>query len=321
MTQERMNDPFYGSAYGSTMELKGLRCTLHMPKALERKEVGGIEVAQSLPPYNPRAAFSVEEYPGCPDNWMRSSPDAASYFVPIVPGYGMWLDFNYNQSNHSRHVAAVVSIQGVNAITGLKTDKVTLEQYKNNCPRHDKPFGGERFCEDCRYKWDAQNYLASNATPHDMFWLDGFRAKDGEVRQFIFTEETMRGVAAQILGEERVFALGIAFFLSKEQKSQTKYSIRYRGWHEEVVASVHTLGAARSASLGARGIEVGAGAKISQRIYPDPENLDFWQDVPAGVIYINYVNVEEAQEILAAGKRDLTNKGEGFMGNLRVGNP
>lgn len=68
-------------------------------------------------------------------------------------------------------------------------------------------------------------------------------------------------------------------------------------------------------------LEIAGGARIDQRIHDDPETLDFWQDEPAGMIYVNYVPEEEVEQIIAAGERDLTAGGEGFMQHLAVGNP
>lgn len=72
-------------------------------------------------------------------------------------------------------------------------------------------------------------------------------------------------------------------------------------------------------SLGPSKMEVAAGAKIRQRVYPDPENLSFWQEQPAGILYVNYVDERTAQEILRHKPRDLTAGGEGFLSNLQVG--
>src|SRR3989344_2724328 len=203
---------------GNEMAVNGLYTTLNMPPALEQRFDGaGNERALPLPPYNPRAAFVVDEYLACPKNWMHSAPGEASYFVPVLSEHGLWLDFNKNV-RHSHYVSVAISVQGVNAITGEKTNGFGLEQYREMCPKHKAQFGHERFCEACGYQWDAQNYMSSNAQPRGFFWIDGFRAKDGVVRQFVFTEEEMRGIAKQLIGADRVFAIGIAFYLSKLPK-------------------------------------------------------------------------------------------------------
>lgn len=348
-----MNDEFSRGA--TTMEVNGLVCTLNMPAAIKsRKGDDGQEVTHGLPTYGPRAAFRVSEYDeACPESWVRGSAEEASYFVPVLSEHGLWLDFNDNRA-HSHHVAVLISVQGVNPITGRPVGDDKLEQYRVNCPVHKVKFGEERFCKACGFKWDAQNYLAGNATPYPYFWLDGFRAADGVVRQYVFTEETERGVAAQILGAERVFAIGIAFYLSKEPKPPAPETI-WRGSNHLLASGLdHSYGypsnggyippsqrrvraslrASRVYSravigasvdhdaylvVNAPALEIAAGAKINQRIYRDPEKLDFWQKDPAGRLYINYCSVEMARSIIAAGKKDLTAGGEGFMQELKVG--
>jgi len=155
-----------------------------MPKAVQRQYLAnGEEKAVGLPPYAARSAFPVDEYPAAPDSWMHGSASESSYFVPIVPEHGMWLDFNTNYV-HTHHIAIVPSIQGINPITGLKSDPIRLEQYKNMCPKHQAEFRQDRYCNDCNFKWPAQNYLNTVSTPHGKLWLDGFRAEDGVVRQW-----------------------------------------------------------------------------------------------------------------------------------------
>ena len=200
------------------MESNGFFCGFNMPKALvSSKGANGEEVQHGLPEYNWRKSYLIDEYPACPPTWMKSEGKLTSYFVPIKEGDGMWLDFNKN-TNHSHHIAVVISIQGVNALTGLACESPNLEQYIECCPKHNKKFGANRFCEECGFKWPKQNYLCTTATPSGYFWLDGFRAANGTVCQYILTEKTMRGVASNIIGSKRVYAIGISYFLSKDVK-------------------------------------------------------------------------------------------------------
>jgi len=189
-----------------------------MPDALHGDQVFG------LPPYSPRNAYLVDEYPSCPKNWMRSKGITKSYFVPILEDKGMWLDFNQNISNNpNHHVAVLISVQGVNPITGLPCKDSSLEQYLEKCPKHKVEFGPDRFCPKCNYKWPKQNYLCSTTTPLGLFWLDGFRNIDGMVRQYILTEEKIKGVAKNIIGKNRVFAIGISFYISKKRIETPKH--------------------------------------------------------------------------------------------------
>ena len=206
------------------MESNGFFAGLNMPEALISQKGNEEEVSQGLPPYKRRSSFLVDEYPACPKDWMPSEGRLASYFVPIQNDHGMWLDFNKN-ADKNHHVAIVVSIQGVNAITGLPCNDAQLEQYIDECPKHKKKFGPNRLCEEkgCGFKWPKQNYICTTTTPLGYLWLDGFRAANGAVQQYILTEKTMRGVASNIIGSKRVYAIGISFFLSKEPKPPMVY--------------------------------------------------------------------------------------------------
>jgi len=109
-----------------------------------------------------------------------------------------------------------VSVQGINPVTGKKVTQLNLEQYREKCPVHNVAFLQDRFCPECNYAWPAQNYIST--TTGQMLWIDGFRNEKGEVRQYIITEDITRGVAAQVIGDDRVWAIGFAFYLSKESR-------------------------------------------------------------------------------------------------------
>lgn len=66
-------------------------------------------------------------------------------------------------------------------------------------------------------------------------------------------------------------------------------------------------------------LDIAAGAKIDQKVYLDPNDLDFWQEKPAGMLYINYCPSEQAIAIITKGKKDLTKGGEGFLAGLNAG--
>ena len=196
--------------YDSVMKCNGMQCILNMPEAVKGKG------KHRLPPYKERRAFLVDEYPACPDNWIRSSGRMKSFFIPVQEGAGMWLDFNENQ-DHEYDVAVVISVQGVNPITGLPCTDTSMEQYADKCPKHNIEFGPDRHCKKCGFNWPKQNYLCSSSSTGD-FWLDGFRSIEGVVRQYVLTQEKMKGVASHIIGKDRVYAIGLTFYLSKNKK-------------------------------------------------------------------------------------------------------
>lgn len=205
-----------------TMEINGFYAELHNPEKLEGQHVHG------LPPYSKCEEYIVDDFPACPDNWMHGSSLAQSYFCPVLPR-GMWFNFTRNAS-HSHDVAVVTSVQGVNPITGPMSDgkpaELRMEQYRHKCPKHDTEFRSNRFCEQCNFEWPAQNYLSTTSGVH--LWIDGFRTEKGETRQYVITKDCSLGVAAQMLGDKRVWAIGFAFYKSKTPKPEPKYEpIKY----------------------------------------------------------------------------------------------
>jgi len=158
----------------STMKVKELSTVLHIPKKLNTIMQNGKEIAQQLPMCNPVESYVVDEYPACPQMWVNGSSLASSYFLPVEEGRGLWLDFN-GCWDSEYDVAIVVSVQGVNPLTGQKTDELRLEQYKDKCPIHNVSFKQDRFCPECKFKWSAQNYITTTSTPEGYLWIDGFR--------------------------------------------------------------------------------------------------------------------------------------------------
>jgi hypothetical protein len=239
------------------MTVNGLSVGLNMPEALKTSGTGETEFVHSLPPYRPRRAYLVDEYPACPDSWMRSSGRVKSYFVPVLKDAGLWLDFNGCWS-HAHYAAIVVSVQGINAVTGLPCKDPQLEQYRDECPKHKEAFGPDRLCKKCNFKWPKQNYLSGASTPYGSLWLDGFRAEDGKVRQYVFTESEARSVAKAVIGGDRVHALGISFFLSKEAKPKPQQNIT-RSYHTLTAPHVDTMMIDNSLSFGPIGCEGDSG--------------------------------------------------------------
>lgn len=345
------------------MQINGLQCQVNLPDAPKGEGVYG------LPPYNIQSTYVVDEYPACPTNWMHGSGKAASYFFPVGKGKHLWLDFNQNWG-HTHHIAIVLSVQGINPITGQQSKVLRLEQYREKCPIHqDEAFKQDRFCEKCEFKWPPQNYMTTVSTPHRLLWVDGWRIEDGTIRGFLITAETMKGIATQIIGEDRVWSIGIAFYLSKIAKPAPSHPTRSvtiqgkgmgfsgnsptlhsapesKGYSSTIPIASDSLSAdmemeastsskprssrkLRSAASGqsvqrqveTEKLEIAAGAKITQELaHYDPNNLDFYEDQPAGLIYANYCSLDDFEKIIAEGTRDMTKEGEGPLHGLDVGN-
>lgn len=376
----------------SVLSVNGIKMTINMPEAATEDLVDG-----KLPPYNPVKALVVDEYPNCPDNWEHGSSKASSYFVEAKEGCGMWLDFNANK-NYEYDIAAVISIQGVNPITGQPTNiPLKLQKYEKQCPLHLEDFAQDRFCNKCGFKWPSQNFISSSGSPSDRFWLDGFRNAEGSVRQYVFTKDTAKGVANAILGEDKVYAIGVAFYRSKQKKEKPRALSGFSGYsgvsgysgasghsgfseilrkrsmsvapqssfikdqwlnspHKATLQSNQVNYGARGSSASAFystfspntvesyssgdvyetsfmdfdndsissdekqesiSYEVGAGSKIKQDIYVDKNSLDYWEEAPHGIIYVNYTDSKTMKKIVSKGKRKESE--EGFLSVVEVG--
>jgi hypothetical protein len=151
--------------------------------------------------------------------------------------------------------ALVIGAEGVNVITGEPWD-VPLSA-------------------------SAQNYVVVPDQP----WLDGIRTATGLVRQFI------------------AVPLGEGFTLSEQmQTTSTHHGIQLRvheakpGRFAEESPQNHgrldDIMPQRTAVPG-RGLGIGAGGAIVQRIYPDPYGIASWEIEPAACAHIQIVNSAE----------------------------
>jgi hypothetical protein len=66
-------------------------------------------------------------------------------------------------------------------------------------------------------------------------------------------------------------------------------------------------------------VSIGAGARISQTLNPDPYQLDSWREAPDSVMTIYFVFKEKFEKLKAGGLRDLSGCPEGMLANLPVG--
>ncbi len=301
------------------MTLGNLAIGFNTPEGARSRFVDGLEAAQSLPPYARRNVFSVDEFVGhAPADWPQSmagvgAENIASYFVGVKAGQGMWFDFN-PCANDTHHIAIVPSVQGVNPVTGRPASP-DMQQYLTGCPVHNTAFGLGRHCADCGYKWPKQNYVATTGSPRGSFWLDGFRQADGRVRQWLFTEEALRGVATHVLGDARGYAVAFVIYRSVAPKPAPVYRHATRGGYDDLLG----MGATRSMSFSARSanLEVGAGALISQFVHDDPNGLEFWDRKPVGIIMLNYAPEDVVADLIGRGGMKHN---EGPLTGIPVGN-
>ncbi len=204
------------------MEHKGYKAQIMEAVRLEG------DVVHALPPGKPLDVYSLDMFMHPPENWVKG---AGSFVVPVRPGYGLWFNFRHNSEINT---AVVLTLKGVNPVTGMQTSGFNLEKYETKCPKHGCDFLSDRYCPDCNYKWPDRSYLSSSP-----LWWDGWlNQKDGTVRQFFFTEDELRDVASSLIGKENtVPAFGFAFYSPKELRQELVES--YRIYHTNVQTTFH----------------------------------------------------------------------------------
>lgn len=298
-----------------TMQIGKFTAGLNLPQGVvSRRDSFGKEIVQGLPPYAPAAVYAVADCENPPADWRRNDEKTQVYVVGVPNGRGMWLDLTSN-TRLENVVAAVVDVQGVNVLTARPVGyPIHLEQYRDRCPVHGTTLTATRKCADCGFEWPAQNYLFSDDR-HTM-WIDGFRvqgangAPTGETRQFLFTDDTRRGVAATVLGEKRSFDIKIAFFEGPQKPLSALR--RSRGMTLESMSfGEKSLGATRGAT---RSMEVSAGALISQNYGVDNRNVNEYGPL-AGMIVLYYVREADLPSIVGRKADALQSQG------IPVGNP
>lgn len=189
-----------------TIEHQGFRAKIKRADRLsDDGRVHGLPLGRDI------EVYPVDEFKHPLPSWMTG---AGNYVVPVQPNWGLWFDWT---SNDDYNTAIMPTVKGMNPITGQKTQGYGLEQYQENCPVHGTQFKEGRFCEECNYKWPPQNYVCR---PNRLWW-DGFRAGDGTVRQFFFTEDMLKSIPERVLGaKETVPAFGFCFYKSKTHRAR-----------------------------------------------------------------------------------------------------
>ena len=76
----------------------------------------------------------------------------------------------------------------------------------------------------------------------------------------------------------------------------------------------HTVDLPRKKEVDQKKLEIGQGGLINQTLHADPKSPDYWENEPAGFLYINYCTKSKMEEILNAGKRQ--EKKNGFLENI-----
>ncbi len=210
-----------------------------------------------------------------PKEWNREG-----YFIPMYAQEAMWMSFQHSD----KPKALIVGAGNINAITGKPFDP-------------SKGKGRKTSGLDIKLE-EEQNYMVAPTQP----WLDGWKAEDGKVYQFVAAElGSGQTVEGQITGEETAGGIQLIVYdalkdkLPKIERPQLGKLGGYLcdGYAQEFFC-------ASSATRSAKGITsmgLGRGGEIDQKVYPDPYGLDVWKKTPTSVELIHIVSSEDFHKI------------------------
>ncbi len=241
----------------------GERFTVTFQRTLRIPEDGG---NYPLPPgLGAFPILRVEDFAArVPETWR----ERGGYIIPMYQREALWLNF---EAVYWKPNAVKVGIGRINAVTG--------EEWGEEL--HAKP---------------EQDYIVCPDQP----WLDGIKAGDGYIRQFV-AMPLGQGytVEGQLTGREEFGGIQIIVFEPKPGKfpdEPPRSAIRGAGVFYAMAAP-----AAPPATLEASGggfeMGLGAGGKMTQKIYPDPHGLDTWDQDNYGSAFVHIVNSEQFAQL------------------------
>ena len=139
--------------------------------------------------------------------------------------------------------------------------------------------------------WDEE----LRATPQDYLvcpdqpWLDGINDGSGVVRQFVAMPLGLGyTVEAQVQGAEDFGGLQLAVYEPKPGR----FPDRAPSAREAASGAPRPQAHAAASAMG-----LGAGGRITQRIYPDAYGVDTWEPVPAARLAVHLLNGEQYAEV------------------------
>ena len=129
-----------------------------------------------------------------------------------------------------------------------------------------------------------QNYLVCPEQP----WLDGINVGDRFVRQFVAVPlGSGYSIEAQLTGADAFGGLQVTVF--EPRPGRFPDAPPARAPHGPLIME--------AVSMPAGGMGLGAGGRITQKLYPDPFGLEVWDPSNAGSVTVHLVNTEQYQAI------------------------
>jgi hypothetical protein len=134
---------------------------------------------------------------------------------------------------------------------------------------------------------DPQDYVVVPDQP----WLDGIKAGEGTIRQFVAVPlGSGYSVEAQVTGKESDGAMRIAVFEPRSGRfpDHPPQDDRYVVHEEQMSMAMKMDGG---------GMGIGAGGSMKQKVYKDGYGLDTWQQTEPQVVVIYIINSEQFRVI------------------------
>lgn len=195
----------------------------------------------------------IEDYENkLPDSWAKHG----GVMLPVHENEALWINFScsYIQERRARYPFAVMVGTGkINAINGTQWSG-TLD--------------GQN-----------QNYVVSPGQP----WIDGYRVGNGVVRQFVSVPLGEGAtVEEQITGSDVHGGIQIQVFPMKLDVFKSMFPVI-----SEEDDGPQVMYSLRKASSG-----LGAGGLIKQKIYPDPFDINDWDEDISSRVFVHLLNAD-----------------------------
>lgn len=243
--------------------------------------------------------FRVSDFrSGAPKEWRDDG-----FFMPMYRQEAMWINFRRGYQENPK--AVIVGAGNINAVSGKPFDPSKAKDTEQ------REGSGEL---DIKLEKE-QNYLVVPPQP----WLDGWKAEDGKIYQFVAAEmgsgETVEG---QITGEEKAGGIQLIVYDPKPGQKLV-HATRPHEYLEggSLGGSVFgdaelcclSLGPSKGVSSrgltrgggesmrAARSMGLGKGGSIEQKIYPDPHGLEVWNPTPTVVEVVYLVSSEDFKQV------------------------
>jgi hypothetical protein len=202
-------------------------------------------------------AFPVRRVADYASRVPASWREHGGVFIPMYQREAMWLYFSVPRW---RACAVKVGVGKVNAISGEPWDERLIP--------------------------GRQDYLVCPDQP----WLDGIKAGEGFIRQFVAMPLGMGyTVEGQVTGKEEFGGMQLLVYEPKPGRFPDQPPRMERRWLE---GAMSMMCCESSAEMG-----LGAGGRMRQRIYEDEHGIDTWDETNTGRVYIHIVNSMMYREI------------------------